>query len=235
MSWQIRVKQLTGNFLNSILPPVCANCRKVGTLLCADCLAQMPLLHEPVCTHCGRITDRQNSMCNGCRCQQTPLQQIRAAVSFADPVPDLIHKLKYYGQFALAEPLAKLMVEAWHRWQVPVTLVLPIPLHPDRMKKRGFNQSELLAQYLCHGLKLPMDPTAIKRIRHTQQQVNLSPVDRASNVAGAFWSDNYKVEGEEILLIDDVCTTNSTLSEAANALLNAGAKSVSGYCLARAM
>jgi ComF family protein len=142
--------------------------------------------------------------------------------------------MKYNGLFALTEPLADLMVEAWPRWQMPVDLFVPIPLYPERERKRGYNQSALLARHLCQRLQLPDDPKAVQRIRYTQPQVGLSADERLANVAYAFAADRRKVEGKSILLVDDVCTTGATLSAAAHALLTAGAKTVSAYCLARA-
>lgn len=163
------------------------------------------------------------------------MQQVRAAVLYTDPIAPIIHKMKYNGMFALAEPLAHLMVEAWPRWQIPVDLVIPIPLHPKRQKQRGYNQSFLLAHYLCRELQLPLASEALQRVRHTQPQVELSAADRQKNVSDAFRA-NKKIDlhGKRILLIDDVCTTGATMSAATNALLAAGAYQVSGYCLARA-
>jgi ComF family protein len=158
---------------------------------------------------------------------------MRATFQFTDPVPGIIHKLKYQGQFALAKPLGELMAESWPSWRAPAELVMSIPLHPKRKKYRGYNQSELLARHLCHALDLPGDSRALRRMRNTRPQIDLSPTDRVTNVAGAFWADGEKVAGKAILLIDDVCTTGSTLSEAAKALLTAGATTVSAYCLAR--
>ncbi len=142
--------------------------------------------------------------------------------------------MKYKHFFGLAEPLAELMVESWPAWEVSVDLVVPVPLHPIRRRSRGYNQSELLARHFCKRLNLPIDAKVLQRIRHTRPQVDVKAADRLANVAGAYRAKRGNVEGKQVLLIDDVCTTGSTLSEAAKALLAAGAKTVSGYCLARA-
>lgn len=234
-SWRTRVKQLTGDFLDFIFPPVCANCGKIGTLLCDSCIARMPVLHEPVCPLCGRPVKRSGQSCS--RCQESPpsLNQIRAAVLFEDAVPHLIHQLKYNGMFALAEPFASIMASSWHHWRHPVDVVVPIPLHRRREKARGYNQSEMLSRHLSRMLEIPQERHALKRVRNTPPQIELIAEDRAANVTGAFAADHDSVRGRRILLIDDVCTTGSTLSEAARALSEAGAVSVSGYCLARAV
>jgi ComF family protein len=174
--------------------------------------------------------------CLACAAHPLPLQQVRAAVLYTEPITPIIHKMKYNGMFALAQPLAHLMVAAWPRWQTPVDWVVPIPLHPEREKKRGYNQSALLARHFCQAVGLSPAPTLLRRVRHTQPQVELNGVERRTNVAGAFLAnDNANLSGATILLVDDVYTTGATLSAAAHALLAAGAAAVSGYCLARAI
>lgn len=142
--------------------------------------------------------------------------------------------MKYNGLFALAEPVAGLMIEAWTRWQIPVDVVVPVPLHADRERKRGYNQSALLARHLCHRLNLALTQEALQRVRYTRPQVELSAVERLANVANAFQADPGQVAGRNVLLIDDVCTSGATMIAATEALLGAGAKTVSGYAVARA-
>ena len=205
-------------------------------MLCAECLTKVSWLVEPVCSHCGRVVTNPMSRCPGClRHPLFPLQQVRGATLFAEPIPDVIHQMKYNSYFALAEPLAGLMVEAWPRWQMPVNLVIGVPLHPDREKKRGYNQSDLLVHYFCKRLNLAEKPGALRRVRNTPPQVGLNAIERQRNVVNAFQADDTSVAGKDVLLVDDVCTTGNTLKAAAQALLAAGAKSVFGYCLARAV
>lgn len=143
--------------------------------------------------------------------------------------------MKYEGLFGLAKPLAEIMAKTWKKWYTPTDLILPIPLHPNRQKKRGYNQSDLLAKDLGTYLDLEVDFKTIRRIRHTPPQVGLNAEERLSNVAGAFVVFSQKIVGKDILLIDDVCTTGATMAAAAQALFEAGATSVSGYCVARAV
>jgi ComF family protein len=236
VTWLSQVKHLTNNLFNFVFPPVCANCKKPGQLLCADCLAEITWLNEPICAHCGRVVVKKTERCSACL--QTPLypiDSVRAAVIFAEPIPTVIHQLKYNGYFGLAKPLADLMVDAWPKWQMPVNLVVGVPLHPDREKKRGYNQSDLLAHHFCNQVTIAEDKKALQRVRNTSPQVGLGAHERAVNVADAFVADSTRVTGKHVLLIDDVCTTGSTLKAAAEALLAAGARRVSGYCLARAL
>ena len=236
VTWLSRVQHLTNNLLNFVFPPVCANCKKPGKLLCADCSTEITWLDGPICAHCGRVVFKKIERCSACL--QTPLHPVdpvRAAVIFAEPIPTIIHQLKYNGYFGLAKPLADLMVDAWPKWQMPVDLVVGIPLHSHREKKRGYNQSDLLAHHFCNQVDLVEDKSALQRVRNTSPQVGLSANERTINVANAFVANRSKVAGKHILLIDDVCTTGSTLKAAAEALMAMGARCVSGYCLARAL
>ncbi len=236
VSWYLQVKRLISNLSNFIFPPICANCKKPGQLLCAGCLSAVSWLKEPICRHCGRVVNKKTARCAACL--QTPLDpidQVRAAVVFAEPIPTIIHNLKYNGYFGLAAPLAEIMVDAWHDWHMPVDLVVGVPLHPQREKKRGYNQSDLLAQGFCERLHLTMDKHALRRVRNTTPQVGLTAADRVVNVTKAFVADQDRVADKHVLLVDDVCTTGSTLKAAAEALMAVGARQVSGYCLARAL
>lgn len=234
-SWRRRIKAASTTLIQTLFPPTCANCRQVGSMLCADCQAQLKWLEDPICGCCGRTVSYPTSLCKICVQRPLLLKQIRAAVLFEEPIAVVIHKMKYEGLFGLAEPLADLMTRAWEKWYTPVDLILPIPLHPDREKKRGYNQSNLLAKRLGTNLNLEVDFKVIHRARYTPAQVGLTARERLANVSGAFVVLSQKAIGKDVLLIDDVCTTGATMSAAAQALLEGGASSVSGYCVARAV
>lgn len=234
LTWRNRARGLADSLLNFVFPPVCGACKKAGSLLCEACFAQLQWVQKPLCDRCGRPVTSPTACCSVCQERPLPLKQIRAAVLFAHPVSKLIHNLKYNGAFALANPLASLMAEAWGAWHMPIDVVLPIPLHAERERKRGYNQSTLLARAFCQRVGVPFAEDVLQRTRFTTPQVGLSAVDRLKNVQNAFQADR-SVLGKRVLLIDDVCTTGATMAAAANALYAAGAQTVSGYCVARAI
>ncbi|MDX1415885.1 MAG: ComF family protein [Candidatus Promineifilaceae bacterium] len=160
------------------------------------------------------------------------LLQVRTTLVYREPVTTVIHALKYKGLFALSKPLAQLMIDSWPIWDEAPELLIPVPLHPQRKKQRGFNQSELLVNYLGQKRDIPVALHALQRVKKTAPQVGLSPRERQENVRDAFLADPNAVAGKQILLIDDVYTTGSTMMAAAKALLSARAIAVSAYCLA---
>jgi ComF family protein len=150
-----------------------------------------------------------------------------------NPIRPAIHVLKYQNHQAVAAVLAGLLADAYRRYALAVDLIMPVPLHPARLKERGYNQSELLASQLGQLLQLPVNSTKLQRIKKTEAQVGLGAGERQKNVAGAF-AVKTTLQDQSILLIDDVCTTGSTLDACAVALKAAGAASVWGLTLARA-
>jgi ComF family protein len=150
-------------------------------------------------------------------------------------VARVLKRMKYDGYFGLAGELASLMVSAWPRWEQAIDLVIPIPLHPDRLRERGYNQSELLVREIEQELGWEVDSEALVRRRKTRPQIYLNHEERRLNVLGAFEGNRERVRNRRVLLVDDVCTTGATLEAAARALLDAGALSVSAYCLTTAV
>ncbi len=229
VSWRRQARRLSGTLLTTLLPPACASCGEPGHMLCLDCRAAIAWIKEPVCETCGRPA--ASRLCSSCDSDPPAARPIRSATYYRDPIRRVIHRMKYEGLFALGRPLGQLMVDAWPLWQRPVDLVLPIPLHDRRQRERGYNQSELLVAELRRHLNWPTDTKALFRTRPTRPQLGLTAFERRANVHDAFAADPARVEGKRVLLIDDVCTTGSTLTAAAVALKEAGARSVAAYCL----
>ena len=226
-----QISHLSDTLINVLLPPVCAGCNKVGELFCSECTSKVQWVRDPVCLSCGKPSDTAASFCLACYRYPFAVRQIRSATLHIDPVKCALHRMKYEGYFALADPLAKLMVQAWPRWQSAIDIVIPIPLHSERKRQRGYNQAELLVKEVQQSLNWLSVPEALRRPKRTSPQVGLNLNQRQRNVHRAFAADASIVAGKRVLLVDDVCTSGSTLDSAARVVLDAGALSVDAFCL----
>jgi ComF family protein len=168
-----------------------------------------------------------------------PLDGAICAFEYAPPLSDALARLKYEGHDELAGPLAACLaagISGRQAWSSRALLV-PIPLHRRRLRERGFDQSWLLARALWASLPHPRPETAprlLRRTRNTLPQVGLGRRAREHNLEGGF-SASPRISGRDVVLIDDVLTTGATLRAAADALRAAGARSVFGVTLARAL
>lgn len=167
---------------------------------------------------------------------------VRALVcagAFGGPLREAIHHLKYENDRPLAYPLAGLIYDSlqanikWPRMQELQPAIVPVPLHKDRLRARGFNQAHLLALELSHLTAWPVD-TSLSRHKSTRSQVGLSVEDRGENVRDAFSWDSDEEPPSAVLLLDDVFTTGSTLGECVAIMRAAGAREIYVATVARA-
>jgi ComF family protein len=232
------LRQVTDVSLDLIFPPLCIGCGRLGENFCPVCAQSVEPVPQPQCAHCGRPQLAPTARCANCRRHPNdPLRLTRTAALYTSPLRQAIHALKYEAQPELAPLLARYLIAVyasapWSNLAQPITAVVPVPLHPQRIEERGYNQSELLAESFCAAVQLPLQPTWLKRVRETRQQVGLGPGERYANVEGAFCA-TADVAGQQLLLIDDVYTTGATLRACAIAALAAGATAVYGLTLAQ--
>jgi ComF family protein len=146
---------------------------------------------------------------------------------------EAIHSFKYYNLPDLAIPLGELMSSYWEKNPLPAEIIVPVPLHKDRLRERGYNQAALLAKEFGKSVGLPVSENSLVRVRATQPQVDLNAQERKENVSDAFCCSNMDLKGKQVLLIDDVCTTGATLEACSVALQQVGARSVWAFTLAR--
>ena len=218
--------------LDFILPPRCGGCRRAGSWLCDACRARIRCLEEPLCRRCGAPVESARSSC-GCRRRLGSLTRLRSAVSYEGPIEQAIHRFKYQGWRRLAAPLALLMAERLAVEGLAAGSVVAVPLHPTRLRERGFNQAELLAGELRRGLGMTCLAGVLVRTRPTPPQVGHDRRWRLANVSGAFEWRGPSLAGRSILVVDDVATTGATLDACASALRAAGSASVMGVSVAR--
>jgi ComF family protein len=161
------------------------------------------------------------------------LTKLRSAVAYEGPIERAVHRFKYEGWRRLASPLAQLMAERLAVEGVAARWVVAVPLHPVRLRQRGFNQAELLADQLRERMVLSSPIGELVRTRATPPQVGRDRLRRFDNVRDAFAWRGGGLNGESILLVDDVATTGATLDACASALRTAGSGPVTGVSVAR--
>jgi ComF family protein len=225
----------TNKFIELLFPTACAACGKLGPMICSQCRSRFSEIEGPGCLRCGRPSTNIVVTCFSCREKGYNLEKSRACFKYSEPLESVIRHYKYDGLHALAKPLGNLMAQKWPDWSQTPDMIVPIPLHVRRLRSRGFNQAQLLANQLGPSFGIEVNDHVLRRKRRTRPQVDLSPSERKKNVQQAFSAEQGAVKGKNILLIDDVFTTGATMISAAGALLEAGAKTVSAYCLARAV
>lgn len=229
---KIWIERGWGQLLEVVFPARCASCRKPGAAMCDECVARFAFITPPFCSVCSSQLQDANDKCPNERNHQTHVESIRAMGWFEGTLREAIHALKYDGRKDVAPLLAELLYK--QSLSIPqVDYITAVPLHSDRQRQRGYNQSYLLASELAARVKRPY-VEGLERTRATADQIGLGPADRKKNVNGAFEAFGSRVHGADILLIDDVCTTSATMDACAKALRDGGAKRVRGLVVARA-
>ena len=184
---------------------------------------------------CGQPTVNV-SICQRCTKVPPPIDKIRASVLYTDPVTKFMHRFKYQDQFALAKPMGQMMAETIREQPLlSPQIFIPIPLHPQRQRERGYNQSYLLALEISRLTGVPVIEQGLVRTRETDVQAKLDFEGRIKNVKDAFAVKASELADKHVGLIDDVCTTGATLFSAAESLKSAGATRVTGLTFARAL
>ena len=207
--------------------------------LCPSCLADIDRLRAPHCPVCGHpFTSDQgaNRICQKCFDHPPAYTAARYVGAHQGGLAEAVVRLKYYNGLELVDCLSRLLDQAVAESDLPPAydLILPVPLHRSRLRRRGYNQAFQLCRRLGHRGRVR--PDLLRRVAPTKPQVGLSAVQRAANVRGAFSvSDNGPIDGQNILLIDDVFTSGATLGECAGCLKRAGARQVWAMTLTKAL
>lgn len=212
-----------------IYPARCASCGRRGSWVCSECDAALQRFVPPWCQRCGAPDGLVT-----CRCADLSptLTRLRSVGSYDGWLQSAIVRFKYEEEWARAEHLGTALVDPLAA-EGGFDGLVPVPLHPKRERRRGYNQAALLAHVAGRHLGVPVLP-ALQRMRATPHQVGLGAAERRQNVENAFaGSPGVVVHGLRLVLVDDVTTTGSTLGACAEALLAHGALEVTAVTLAR--
>ncbi len=238
---QVKVSWGSG-VISLFFPEKCPFCRTLLSLqgeeipnLCPACTRDIQWIRPPFCPRCGRPFQRgtDTHLCADCLRQKIIFDWGRAAVGYQGVMAEAIQRFKYHGDIKLADPLG------WFLNKIPLEdlsfeAIIPVPLHPSRLRERGFNQALLLGKSLGRIHRKRVLARTLRRIRNTLPQVQLDHSQREKNVRGAFAvREPQEIIDKDLLLVDDVFTTGATVNECAKVLKKSGAREVFVLTLAR--
>ena len=238
------LRDLFSNITCALFPPACLSCDNIipsraEEAFCEDCRKQLVFIEGSICPICGRTYPDSPStghLCGHCIEKPPYFSLARAAASYETLIEEAIHRFKYGRNPAFGVALASFLGTVDFPdmdWQA-YDMIIPVPLHIRKLRQRGFNQSLVLARGLSKTHRLPVNFSLLKRRKLTLTQTGLDKKQREKNVKDAFCVRHpEKIEGRNIILVDDVYTTGATTSECAKVLIRAGAGHVAVIVLAR--
>jgi ComF family protein len=232
--------------LNLLYPPVCQLCQSQRAeardgFVCGKCWTHVRFIRAPFCERCGLPFEGNlttNFVCTNCNDLELYFTSARSAVVAKSIVLEVIHRFKYSRALWFQAFLAGLLV----REAAPVLAngkwdhLIPVPLHPLKLREREFNQAALLAQPLARATQIPMNEKILRRVNPTATQTLLTRDERAANMKNAFVvRPGTRLAGKRIIVVDDVFTTGATTNACARALRAAGAAEVGVWTVARGL
>lgn len=232
------LKNLFKGLLDLIYPLNCLLCRKrlsadnKEETLCGDCRKTIEPNFPPFCQKCSRHLKEANplNLCPDCQRARHYFDRAWAAVLYNEPMHTLIHQFKYQNKTGLRKLFAGLLLSFIEKYSIDMSaydIIVSVPLHPTRLRERGYNQTEFLAESLSKEFHLAIISKNLSRMRHTKNQALLGKKERWTNIQGAFKiNDPSGFQKTSVLIVDDLFTTGATASEAARLLKEAGAKKV---------
>lgn len=228
-----KLRRLRRRALDFALPQDCLLCAApaAGDLLCAACADELPRLAQSRCPRCA-LPAPGGEVCGRCQRHPPHFDRLLAVFPYAFPIDRMLQQLKYGHQLALAAWFGERLLPLAER--LAADLIVPLPLHPERMTARGFNQAIEIARPLARATGLPLDTAICTRQRATPPQEGLNLRERRRNLRNAF-ACNATLAGMHVLLVDDVVTSGATIGECARTLRLHGAREISVLAVARTL
>ena len=240
-----RIMKFRSTLFQFFLPPQCPCCEKFleegQQGVCSNCLSEIRWIVPPFCSICGIpfiSKEIEGHPCGACMTHRKYFTMARALGAFEGSLQEAIHRWKYEGKTHLTPFFAEWMAEGLNRYwgSDSLDLLIPVPLHTQRLRQRGFNQAILLVKELSRRTGIPYHKRILQKKKSTIPQVNLSGVEREKGVRGTFHViGKEELLGKTVLLIDDVYTTGATVNECSKVLLRGGVERVDVLTLAHAL
>jgi len=240
-----RIMKFRSTLFQFFLPPQCPCCEKFleedRQGFCSNCLSEIRWIVPPFCSVCGipfMSKEIESHPCGACASHRKYFTMARALGTFEGSLQEAIHRWKYEGKTHLTAFFAEWMAEGLNRYweRDSLDLLIPVPLHRQRLRERGFNQALLLAKELSRRTGLPYQKSILQKKEPTIPQVKLSGIEREKGLRRTFHVvEKEKLLGKSVLLVDDVYTTGATVNECSKVLLKGGAGRVDVLTLAHAI
>ncbi len=219
--------------LNILFPrrcPVCGGIVKpAGKLICPACFRELSFVKSPVCKKCGKeIADETLEFCEDCMAHRHTFEYGMALVNYNDVARNSMVKIKYHNKREYLDFYGAALASRYEKTirRMQVDAIVPIPIHPSRRRKRGFNQAEVLAKIVGERLGIPVMPELLVRTKKTLPQKELSATERLKNLSGAFAAGEIPTDIRRVLLVDDIYTTGSTIEACSRVLRSAGVETI---------
>ena len=204
--------------------------------ICEKCYKELPFIHGRTCNKCGGHVKMDEIICLQCRNYEHIFNTNYSILDYDGIIKDKIIEFKQSRFKDIGSAFAHIMLDYFEKLKLDIDLIIPVPIHENRLKARGFNQTEILLTEIAKKYNKLVNPELLKRIKDTPHQTGLGRINRLENLYMAFEVTNKKkIKNKKILLVDDIYTTGTTLDECARTLYDAGAKSVMSLCLARGL
>ena len=232
--------------VRQLYPNRCPVCDRVlfcaeesgGGLVCPECDKKLQRIRQPFCLRCGRkLKDAGEEYCLPCKKHAHGFVQGRGVWVYGGAVRPMLYRYKYSNRRDYTSFFAEAALQLHREWimRIGIEVLVPVPLHWSRKRRRGYNQAELFAGALSERTGIPMDASLVQRVRRTAPQKKLSGPERKNNLKNAFKISKNVVQYKKVLLIDDIYTTGSTMDAVASVLRRAGVGGVYFLCISIGM
>lgn len=230
-------KRIKKELQDVFYPPRCPGCDDIllpGKEICEQCECRIQNVREPVCKRCGKpMQDERREYCTDCMNKTHQYRQGKAVFVYQGNIRQSMYRFKYSNKREYAVFYAKTAARLHGDWvrRNKIEVLIPVPMYRGKQRQRGYNQAEVFARELGKELGIMVDTGCVKRVRNTIPQKELNDKERRHNLKNAFQLKANIVEYNQILLIDDIYTTGSTVDAVAEVLLSGGAKNVYYICI----
>ena len=223
------------NVENMIYPPACPICGKTRVIskgerldICPWCRDTITYVEEPTCVKCGKVLDDDREYCADCMKTEHVYDQAVSLYEYSDGIKQSIYRFKYHNKQEYADIYAKeiaqrcgIVINAWNP-----DVMIPVPIHASKLKKRGYNQAELIANSLSEIMGIPVDNDCIVRVKKTIPMKELNNIERIKNLQNAFQINHNGIRYSKVLIVDDIYTTGATIDACAKCLKECGVDKV---------